>query len=412
MIQKPKGTQDLYGSKGFKYKRLCNYIDEFITKYNYEYIKTPTFESSDLFKRGVGVTSDIVTKETYDFIDKGSRNMTLKPEVTAGVVRCIIENKLHKDNTTNKYYYIDNCFRYERPQEGRYREFTQFGVEVLGNNNPAMDAEVISLAYRFITSLNINNIVVKINTLGDSSSRIKYNEVLKEYLTNNSDTLCDTCKERILKNPLRVLDCKIDTNNIVLKDAPKTINYLNEKSNNYFNNVLNYLKKFNIPYIVDTSLVRGLDYYTHTVFEICSKDKLSNIGTLCAGGRYDNLVETIGGPSLPGVGFALGIERLLSFIDDIQDKEIEIFILNMDNNDEVYTLADELRSNNFVVELDYNNRNVKGQYKLIDKYNPRIILIVGEDEIKNNYISIKDNITKDTIKIQREDLIDYLSVNL
>lgn len=412
MIQKPKGTVDYYGDYGYNLSFLISYLNSFMTVYNYNYIKTPSFEVSELFYRGVGETTDIVNKETYDFKDKGNRDMTLRPEVTAGVVRSYIENKLYADATLKKFYYIGSCFRYERPQSGRFREFMQFGVEAFGSKNACMDAEVISIAYRFLSNLGLDNLVVKLNTLGDKESREAYREALVKHFEDGIDSLCDTCKERYLKNPLRILDCKVDSENDLIKSAPKTVDYLNEESKKFYEELKSCLDDLDIPYEEDSRLVRGLDYYTHTVFEIVSDLKeLGPASTICGGGRYDNLVETLGGPSTPGVGFALGLDRLLKIIESeeirIDKPKIDAYVLNMSETNDAYMIADELRSEGFVIELDYLGKNMKGQFKQVDKFNPSYVIIVGEDEVKGDYVTVKDNLTKESEKVKRINLIDF-----
>lgn len=412
MIQKPKGTVDYYGDYGYNLSFLISYLNSFMSVYNYNYIKTPSFEVSELFYRGVGETTDIVNKETYDFKDKGNREMTLRPEVTAGVVRSYIENKLYAEGLLKKFYYIGSCFRYERPQSGRFREFMQFGVEAFGSKSACMDAEVISIAYRFLSNIGLDNLVVKLNTLGDKESREAYREALVKHFEDGIDSLCDTCKERYLKNPLRILDCKVDSENDLIKNAPKTVDYLNEESKKFYEDLKSCLDDLDIPYEEDSRLVRGLDYYTHTVFEIVSDLKeLGPASTICGGGRYDNLVETLGGPSTPGVGFALGLDRLLKIIESeeirIDKPKIDAYILNMSETNDAYMIADELRSEGFIIELDYLGKNMKGQFKQVDKFNPSYVIIVGEDEVKGDYVTIKDNLTKESEKVKRINLIDF-----
>lgn len=413
MIQKPKGTVDYYGDYGYNLSFLISYLNSFMSVYNYNYIKTPSFEVSELFYRGVGETTDIVNKETYDFKDKGNREMTLRPEVTAGVVRSYIENKLYAEGLLKKFYYIGSCFRYERPQSGRFREFMQFGVEAFGSKSACMDAEVISIAYRFLSNIGLDNLVVKLNTLGDKESREAYRETLIKHFEGDIDSLCDTCKERYLKNPLRILDCKVDSENDLIKTAPKTVDYLNEESKKFYEDLKSCLDDLDIPYEEDSRLVRGLDYYTHTVFEIVSDLKeLGPASTICGGGRYDNLVETLGGPSIPGVGFALGLDRLLKIIESeeirIDKPKIDAYVLNMSETNDAFMIADELRSEGFVIELDYLGKNMKGQFKQVDKFNPSYVIIVGEDEVKGNYVTIKDNLTKESEKVKRINLVDFL----
>ena len=416
MLQKPKGTLDIYGEDGKIFDYISNYTSAFMSLYNYEFIKLPTFESTELFYRGVGDTTDIVNKETYDFLDKSNRKMTLRPEMTAGTARCLIEDKLYAEGV-KKFYYLGSCFRYERPQSGRLREFTQFGIECFNVSNPKVDAEVISLAYRYLSGLGLTNLVVKLNSLGNKESRKEYNEVIKEYLSKDYDNLCDTCKERLSKNPLRILDCKYDGERKYIKNAPKTLDYLNEESKSYFEEVKSSLESLGIPFIEDSTLVRGLDYYSHTVFEIISDiPELGKANTLCGGGRYDGLVELLGGPSTPGIGFAMGIERIIILLKELEcyvpDRELDVFVMNLDNTNYAFQIIDDLRLSEFSVETDYTGKNMKGMWKLVDKLNPKFVLIIGEDERVNDYITVKDNITKEETKVKTSDLIDYLNTNI
>lgn len=416
MLQKPKGTLDIYGEDGKIFDYISNYTSAFMSLYNYEFIKLPTFESTELFYRGVGDTTDIVNKETYDFLDKSNRKMTLRPEMTAGTARCLIEDKLYAEGV-KKFYYLGSCFRYERPQSGRLREFTQFGIECFNVSNPKVDAEVISLAYRYLSGLGLTNLVVKLNSLGNKESRKEYNEVIKEYLSKDYDNLCDTCKERLSKNPLRILDCKYDGEREYIKNAPKTLDYLNEESKSYFEEVKSALESLGIPFIEDSTLVRGLDYYSHTVFEIISDiPELGKANTLCGGGRYDGLIELLGGPSTPGIGFAMGIERIIILLKELEcyvpDRELDVFVMNLDNTNYAFQIIDDLRLSEFSVETDYTGKNMKGMWKLVDKLNPKFVLIIGEDERVSNYITVKDNITKEETKVKTSDLIEYLNTNI
>lgn len=416
MLQKPKGTLDIYGEDGKIFDYISNYTSAFMSLYNYEFIKLPTFESTELFYRGIGDTTDIVNKETYDFLDKSNRKMTLRPEMTAGTARCLIEDKLYTEGV-KKFYYLGSCFRYERPQSGRLREFTQFGIECFNVSNPKVDAEVISLAYRYLSGLGLTNLVVKLNSLGNKESRKEYNEVIKEYLSKDYDNLCDTCKERLSKNPLRILDCKYDGEREYIKNAPKTLDYLNEESKSYFEEVKSSLESLGIPFIEDSTLVRGLDYYSHTVFEIISDiPELGKANTLCGGGRYDGLIELLGGPSTPGIGFAMGIERIIILLKELEcyvpDRELDVFVMNLDNTNYAFQIIDDLRLSEFSVETDYTGKNMKGMWKLVDKLNPKFVLIIGEDERVSNYITVKDNITKEETKVKTSDLIDYLNTNI
>lgn len=421
MIQKQKGTYDVYGNTGKKIVYLENLLKALMEKYNYEYVRTPLFEASDLFHRGVGETSDIVSKETYDFTDRGNRNITLRPEGTAGVVRSFIENKMYaRTEQPIKTWYYGPMYRYERPQSGRYREFYQFGVEVFGTNDPMIDAEIISIPVNFYKLLGLKGIKVNINSLGDAESRKNYRDALIEYFKPHINTLCEDCKTRFLKNPLRILDCKVDKETEILKNAPSILDYLNEESKKHFENVKKYLEALDIEYVVNPKIVRGLDYYTNTVFEVeANVEGFGSQNVLCAGGRYNNLVETIGGPSTAGIGFALGFERLLTALDYeninvIEDDGIDIYIIPMSENEKQKSLnvTNNLRMNGFKVDMDYLNRNIKSNFKQADRLNSKFVIIVGEEEIKTNVATIKNNHEKTEEKIEFDKLVEYLDRNI
>ena len=378
MLVKPKGCHDIYGVEAKKWQYVNKVIDDLMNRYNYGYIRTPIFESSELFHRGVGETTDIVTKETYDFVDRGDRNMTLRPEGTAGVVRSYIENKMYGDATQPvKLYYNGTMYRYERPQSGRDRELTQFGVEVLGCDNPMIDAEVISVPVNLFKTLGLQEIKVNINSLGDKESRDAYREALIKYFEPHIGNLCPDCKERLKKNPLRILDCKVDKDSDILKNAPITIDYLNEESKARFEDVKKYLTLLEVDYEVDTRLVRGLDYYNHTVFEIEAKvDGFGSNNVLAGGGRYNGLVDLLGGPATPGIGFALGMGRLLMALDlekiDLPiNNSLDAFIMYVSESEKEYaiSLTQYLRMNNYKVEMEYMGRGLKGQFKQADRLN-------------------------------------------
>jgi len=415
MIQKPKGTYDVYGKNGKTLLETENIIKSLMDKYNYEYVRTPLFESSDLFHRGVGETTDIVSKETYDFLDRGNRSMTLRPEGTAGIVRSFIENKMYSSVLQPvKTWYYGPMYRYERPQSGRFREFYQFGVEVFGTESPIMDAEVISIAVNFYKLLGLKEIKVNINSLGDTESRNNYREALKNYFKPHLELLCDDCKKRFEKNPLRIIDCKYDSNLDIIKNAPKIIDYLNEESKNHFLQVQEYLDTLEIDYIINPNVVRGLDYYTHTVFEVEANVKgFGSQNVLCGGGRYDSLVETIGGPKTPGVGFAMGMERLLSAlelenIDLVETDNLDIYIIPIDDKLKysVY-LTNLLRINGFNVDMDYLNRKLISNFKQADRMDAKFVIIIGEEENNSKIVTIKNNKTKEEYKISEEEIIDF-----
>lgn len=416
MIQKPKGTYDVFGNYGKNIKYIEKIIEALMQKYNYEYVRTPIFESSSLFHRGVGETSDIVSKETYDFIDRGDRNMTLRPEGTAGVVRSYIENKRYGEAIQPiKNWYYGPMYRYERPQSGRFREFYQFGVEVFGSSNPILDAEVISIPVNLYRMLGLKGIKVKINSLGDTETRKNYKEALLNHFKPYLDTLCSDCKERYYKNPLRILDCKVDHELDCMKNAPKIIDYLTEESMNHFNKVKEYLELLEIPYEVDPNIVRGLDYYTNTVFEVeADINGFGSNNVLCGGGRYDKLVETLDGPETKAVGFALGFERLLNALEaeniNLDIDTLDLYIIPMSENEKnyAYTLCQNLRLNGFSTDIDYIGRNIKGNFKQADRLGAKYIIIIGEEEINSKIITIKDNIEKKEYKVKEDELIDFL----
>ena len=421
MIQKPKGTYDVFGKKGKDLLYIHDIIQVLMEKYNYEYMRTPIFESSELYHRGVGETTDIVSKETYDFKDRGDRNMTLRPEGTAGIVRSYIENKMYGNpNQPVKAWYYGPMFRYERPQAGRYRELNQFGVEVFGSNDPLMDAEVISIPVNLYKILGLKGIKVNINTLGDIESRLKYREALLEYFKPHLNELCEDCRNRYETNPLRILDCKVDHELDIMKNAPKISEYLNETSINHFNKVKEYLEEMEIDYEVNENLVRGLDYYTHTVFEIEAQvEGFGSQNVLCGGGRYDGLVNTLGGPQTSGVGFATGIERLLTALEyenklPSDNDSVDTYIIPMDEESKKLgiKITNILRMNGFSSEIDGMSRNIKGNFKQADRLNAKYVIIIGEEEVKSNILTIKNNNTKEEYKMNLEELIDFLDENI
>ena len=421
MITKPKGTKDIYGIEAKKWQYVSKVIDEVMEKYNYKFIRVPVFEASELFHRGVGETTDIVTKETYDFTDRGGRNMTLRPEGTAGVVRSYIENKMYGDvNQPVKFYYNCPMYRYERPQAGRLRELTQFGWEIIGSDDPLSDAEVISLAVNIYKILGLKGIKVNINSLGDTESRNNYREALLNHFKPHIDELCEDCKERLEKNPLRIIDCKVDADKEIMKSAPKTIDYLNEDSKNRFEKVKEYLEVMGIKYIVDPSVVRGLDYYNHTVFEVEADIKdFGAQNVIGGGGRYNNMVETLGGPSTPAIGFAAGFDRLMIALEKENIKlpvndSVDLFLLYVNEDEKKYAayLANDLRMNGFIVETDYLSRSLKGQFKQADRLNSKFTIVLNSNDLNNNEVKVKNNKTKNEEIISLDALIYYLDENL
>ena len=421
MITKPKGTKDIYGMEAKCWQYVSRVIDEVMEKYNYNFIRVPVFESSELFHRGVGETTDIVTKETYDFTDRGGRSMTLRPEGTAGVVRSFIENKVYgDDNKPAKYYYNMPMYRYERPQAGRLRELTQFGMEIIGTDDPLSDAEIISLAVNIYSLLGLKGIKVNINSLGDSKSRNNYREALIKHFEPHKDELCSDCIERLEKNPLRILDCKVDKDKKIMKTAPKTIDYLNEESKERFEKVKEYLEIMQVKYVVDPSVVRGLDYYNHTVFEIeADIEGFGAQNVIGGGGRYNNMVEQLGGPSTPAIGFAAGFDRLMIALENENklpkiDNSVDLFLLYVNEDEKKYAayLTNELRMSGFIVETDYLARSLKAGFKQADRLNSKFTIVLNSDDLKNNEVKVKNNKTREEELVSVDALIYYLDENI
>ena len=419
MITKQKGTYDIYGLDAKKREYINEIIRGICEKYNYGFIETPVFEASELFHRGVGETSDLVQKETYDFKDRGERCITLRPEGTAGVVRWFIENKLYGNMTEPvKVFYNEKMYRYERPQTGRNREFTQFGVEFIGSDDCLADADVISLAYQTYTLLGLD-VKIKINSLGDTESRTNYKKALLEYLTPHIDELCEDCHERLNKNPLRILDCKIDGDSDIILNAPKTKDYLNEESLDRYNKLKDYLDLLEIPYEEDDRLVRGLDYYNHIVFEIYAD--IPNVGHLAlgGGGRYNGLIKELGGPEIPAVGFAMGYDRTIIAIEEAGinipvkgDVDVYVMYVSDTEKDTASYITQTLRLNGFTTETDYLNKGLKGQFKSADRFNAKYLIILNDNDLSANEVNVKDNVTKEEEKVNINDLVDYLDMHM
>ena len=406
MITKPKGCYDVTGEVARKYQKICEVVSAYAKIYNYKYIRTPLFESTELFKRGVGDTTDIVQKETYDFTDRGGRSFTLRPEGTAGVVRNFIEDKLYGNQScVVKEFYIGTMYRYERPGLGRNREFTQFGVECLGSDDEMMDAEVISFSYNILKELGLDD-TVKINNLGSVEDRENYKKALVEYLTPHINDLCEDCQNRIKTNPLRILDCKVDDQSEILKNAPSILDYHSKESNDRFNKILTYLDYLDIDYEVDNTLVRGLDYYDYMVYELKLNDSLA----LGGGGRYNHLVKNLGGPEVPAVGFACGIERIINEMNDESFNNIDVYVMCVNDEEKIKAniITQDLRLNNIICETNVMGKSLKAQFKEADNMNAKNLIILNSEDLSKGLITVKDNVTKEEVKVPEDEIIDYI----
>ena len=406
MITKPKGCYDVTGEVAKKYQRICEVVSAYAKIYNYKYIRTPLFESTELFKRGVGDTTDIVQKETYDFTDRGGRSFTLRPEGTAGVVRNFIEDKLYgNQSSVVKEFYIGTMYRYERPGLGRNREFTQFGVECLGSDDEMMDAEVISFSYNILKELGLG-VTVEINNLGTVEDRENYKKALVEYLTPHINDLCEDCQNRIKTNPLRILDCKVDDQSEILKNAPSILDYHSKESNDRFNKILTYLDYLDIDYEVDNTLVRGLDYYDYMVYELKLNDSLA----LGGGGRYNHLVKNLGGPEVPAVGFACGIERIINEMNDESFNNIDVYVMCVNDEEKIKAniITQDLRLNNIICETNVMGKSLKAQFKEADNMNAKNLIILNSEDLSKGLITVKDNVTKEEVKVPEDEIIDYI----
>jgi histidyl-tRNA synthetase len=415
----PRGTKDITPKDVYKWHYIEKKFREICALYGYEEIRTPIFEHTEVFSRSVGDTTDVVQKEMYTFTDRGDRQLSLKPEGTAGVIRSFIENKMYADTQPTKLYYITPCFRYERPQAGRQRQFHQFGIEVLGSDGPSVDAEVISLAVQFFNEMGLNNLSVNINSVGCPTCREEYNRKLKEYLDQKVDVLCETCLERKDKNPMRVIDCKNPHCKENLQDIPFMIDHLCEDCKDHFDKLQTYLKEMDINYVVDKTIVRGLDYYKKTAFEIISND-IGSQSTVCGGGRYDGLVEMLGGPKgISGIGFALGAERLLLTLEnnniEIENpKSTDIYIATIGDaaKTKSFKLIKDLRTNHISADNDHLDKSLKAQFKYSDKLNAKYTVVIGDDELANDTATLKNMKTSEQTTIKLSELVDELKKRL
>ncbi|MBC8547622.1 histidine--tRNA ligase [Clostridiaceae bacterium NSJ-31] len=414
LTQAPKGTQDVLPRDSYKWQYVEGLAMEIARLYGFQEMRVPTFEHTELFNRSVGDTTDVVQKEMYTFLDKGNRSITLRPEGTAGMARAAVQNGLLNEALPLKVSYLVSCFRYEKPQAGRLREFHQFGAEVYGSDSPACDAEVIAMVGEIFDTLGVRDLRLELNSIGCPECRARYHKALKEYFAAHMDELCDTCRERLEKNPMRILDCKSPVCHKIAKDAPKVLDYICEGCSAHFEGVKARLDALGMPYVVNPTIVRGLDYYTKTVFEFVT-DQIGAQGTVCGGGRYDGLLAEIGGPKLPGIGFAMGIERLLKVMDACgaefpEQPACAIYIGSIGEAASVkaFALVNELREEGFWAECDTMGRGVKAQMKYADKLGCRLSCILGDNELESGRANVKNMRTGETHEVAFDDLIDFV----
>ena len=411
MINVPKGTKDVLPSDSYKWQFVEKTAREVASLFGASEIRTPTFEHTEVFLRGVGETTDIVNKEMYTFLDKGGRSITLKPEGTAGVARAFVENGMHSQVLPAKLFYITQCFRYERPQAGRLREFHQFGIEFLGSTEANIDAETIMLAKTFLDKVGIKNISLYINSIGCKECRKKYQQALKDFLNTNVNDMCELCKDRLEKNPLRVLDCKNDKCREITKDAPKILDYICDDCKTHFEKVQELLTVAGVEFKVDPNIVRGLDYYNKTVFEFVS-DNIGAQGTVCGGGRYDGLIAQLGGNDVAGIGFAVGIERILMLLENTGVKienpnQVEYYIAPMgeEESKKAFEIVCKLRAKGITADFDHMGRSIKAQFKYADKIGAKKVAAIGSNELINNAVKVKDMTTGQEQMVSFDDLV-------
>lgn len=417
-LKAPRGTYDILPPDSAKWQYMEKVLQSTVELFGYKEVRTPIFEHTELFERGVGETTDIVTKEMYTFTDKSERSLTLRPEGTASCVRSFIEHSIYGGVMPVKWYYTGSMFRYDRPQTGRYRQFRQFGVEVFGSNSPYIDAEVIILLVEIMNRLGLEEYELHLNSVGCPECRRVYREKLIEHIRPVSEQLCQDCQNRYIKNPLRVLDCKVEGCHKAIKDYPYIADYLCADCKTHYETVQSVLRENNIRYIHDNNLVRGLDYYTNTAFEI----HIPGIGAQSAvggGGRYNGLVKECGGPDVPGIGFAIGMERLLLATESkrkniLDDSAVDVFVMVMDEGFEPMAMQflTRLRRENIKADKDYNNRSAKAQMKYADKLGAKIAIIIGEDEIKNHYYTVRDMATSKQIPVSEQEIVKYIKSTL
>ena len=413
-IQAPKGTRDMLPQDAYRWHYIEEEWAKICSEYGFREIRTPAFEATDLFNRGIGETTDVVQKEMYTFEDMGGRSITLKPEGTSPAVRSFIEHNIYAETQPTKIWYDTPCFRYEKPQAGRLREFHQFGIENFGTASMLADAEIIALGYDFLRRMGIEDVVLHISSVGCRECRPVYRKALQDFIRPHFDCLCETCKDRFEKNPMRILDCKSNEDREICKDAPKMLDYLCDECREDFEELKAHLDAMGIEYVVDPSIVRGLDYYTKTAFEFIT-EKIGAQGTVCGGGRYDHLIEEIGGPDMPGVGFGLGKERLLLLMEACGHDfgggtKPQIFLAWIGDEAREYSvkLLHELRNAGIRAETDTRERNLKGQMKYANKLGAAFTAVIGEDEVRSGELTLKNMETSGQTKVRREDLANAL----
>ena len=416
-VTKIKGTLDFFGDSALKYQYLEEKAKVVCHRFGFTPIITPIFEATELFTRGVGEGSDIVNKEMYTFLDKGERSITLRPEGTASITRAYVENKLYVTPGLKKYYYFGPMFRHERPQSGRYRQFTQFGIEALGPGSSYLDAEIINFASSYLKEIGFTKIKVLINNIGSGESRVKYEEALKEHFKAHLDSMCPDCKVRFEKNPLRILDCKVDKEHPAMVSAPRIFDYLTEEDKAYFTKICEILDSLEIKYEVSDRLGRGLDYYTNLVFEFLYDDESSPINglTVLAGGRYNGLSKQLDGPDTEAIGFACGVERLMLALDELgkfnflnTDALFQVITIGESVKVDGIKLANSIREKGAYVEIDYVSHNLKPQFKLAERCKARYLVMVGEDEVKCGIYKVKDTVNNTETMMSKEDILKLI----
>ena len=414
-----KGTKDVLPAESYKNQYIEATCLSVAENFGYKEMRTPVFEHTELFQRGVGDTTDVVQKEMYTFDDKGGRSITLRPEGTAGAARAFLENGLSNEALPQKICYLTSCYRYEKPQAGRLREFHQFGIECFGATSPLADAEMISLAKQVFDELGVQKLHLELNSIGCPKCRADYHNALREYFKAHTNELCDTCNERLERNPMRILDCKSPVCKEISKDAPVVLDYLCDECKEHFEKVKSYLDAMNIEYIVNPQIVRGLDYYTKTVFEFVS-DEIGSQGTVCGGGRYDGLIEELGGQHTPSLGFGMGLERIQLVMEAQgcafpEPNKLDLFIVAMGEKAELKAveIAKDMRSEGFSVQYDLNSRSLRAQMKYADKVCAKYLVVIGEDEVNSGIAKLKDMQTGESTEVSLTTFVNaYYSVSM